>query len=533
MKHITKYYKRLRVTYMKTIWAALALCAFFIPNYTKLESSGNNYFTVEVNGIYIGRVGDEAVVERYVQEARRSIAMSSPELVFMDARVEIKGTEVYFGEVDSEKTIRAGIYNALKGTIQETMHRSYTVKVDETVVNLASSDEVQQLLDAAAGQYDPDGKYDVSLTLDPTRELTVLTPNITEVVSETKAQDIPEAETVEETQTQAGVELFLTDVVTNLENDSELDFSDYDLGLAGIGFNEKIEVVEAYLPEDELTDIETAINLITKEQEVQQIYTIQSGDTLSEISMQFDLPMEELIAMNSDKLETENSMIHVDDRLIITVPEPALSVIWQEQTYYEENYDAPIIYVDNDEWYTTQQITLQEPVQGFRKVVALITYKNAVEQYRELLKEEVVVEAVPKIVERGTKIPPTYVKPIYGGRLTSTFGYRNAPTRGASSNHKGVDWAVPNGTAVMASSSGTVVKAGWASGYGYVVYINHADGRQTRYGHLSKVLVSVGQYVTQGQKIALSGNTGRSTGPHLHFEMIIGGTHVNPLNYLN
>ena len=85
----------------------------------------------------------------------------------------------------------------------------------------------------------------------------------------------------------------------------------------------------------------------------------------------------------------------------------------------------------------------------------------------------------------------------------------------------------------MASSAGTVSKAGWGRGYGYVVYIDHADGRQTRYGHLSKVLVSVGQKVSQGDKIALSGNTGVSTGPHVHFEILINGTQVNPMDYLN
>ena len=91
----------------------------------------------------------------------------------------------------------------------------------------------------------------------------------------------------------------------------------------------------------------------------------------------------------------------------------------------------------------------------------------------------------------------------------------------------------PIGTAVMASSAGTVAKAGWGSGYGYVVYINHADGRQTRYGHLSKVLVKQGEFVQQGEKVALSGNTGRSTGPHLHFEILIGGSQVDPLKQLN
>ena len=86
---------------------------------------------------------------------------------------------------------------------------------------------------------------------------------------------------------------------------------------------------------------------------------------------------------------------------------------------------------------------------------------------------------------------------------------------------------------LVAACGGTVAKAGWGSGYGYVVYINHPDGRQTRYGHLSKVLVKPGQSVSQGQKIALSGNTGRSTGPHLHFEILIGGSQVDPFKYMN
>ena len=136
-------------------------------------------------------------------------------------------------------------------------------------------------------------------------------------------------------------------------------------------------------------------------------------------------------------------------------------------------------------------------------------------------------------MERGTKIPPTYVKPVAGGRLSSRFGSRSAPTKGASTNHKGVDWALPIGTAVVASNAGTVTKAGWASGYGYAVYIKHADGRETRYAHLSKVLVKVGQTVSQGQRIALSGNTGRSTGPHLHFEIRVNGVAVDPLTQLN
>jgi murein DD-endopeptidase MepM/ murein hydrolase activator NlpD len=235
----------------------------------------------------------------------------------------------------------------------------------------------------------------------------------------------------------------------------------------------------------------------------------------------------------NESLESDMTTIRVQDNLIVTVPEPELSVSYTMQEYYEEDYEADVQYVDNDSWYTTQSKVIQEPSAGHRKVVALVTYNDNSEEGREIEKEEVTYQAVPKIVERGTIVPPTYIKPISGGRLTSGFGKRNRPTRGASSYHKGVDWATPVGTSVVASSSGTVTRAGWGSGYGYCVYIHHSDGKDTRYGHLSKVLVSVGQSVTQGQRIALSGNTGVSTGPHLHFEILVNGTQVNPLNYLN
>jgi murein DD-endopeptidase MepM/ murein hydrolase activator NlpD len=85
----------------------------------------------------------------------------------------------------------------------------------------------------------------------------------------------------------------------------------------------------------------------------------------------------------------------------------------------------------------------------------------------------------------------------------------------------------------MASCDGSITQAGWVNGYGYCVTMKHSDGKFTRYGHLSQVLVSVGQTVSQGETIALSGNTGNSTGPHVHFEIIVDGEQENPFNYLD
>jgi murein DD-endopeptidase MepM/ murein hydrolase activator NlpD len=516
--------KRLRICYMEAMAVALFVCMLLFPSLELIKHEGDNYFVVSINGTKVGITGNKDDIDDMLVEARRKTVsqLGTEELVFMDADIEIEGSEKLFGIVDNRKDIISDMAKVLADSTLESHHRSYTVKVNETTVNLSSYDDVKELLQQAIAQYDEDNKFEVSLELDESRELNVL-----EAVIGSKEDDTSD----EELRLSAGVAAEFDSVLKSIEP-AKNSFDDYEEGVVSVEFAEKVEIVESYLLDDELTDLDTAINLVTKEQETQVIYKVVSGDTLSQISLANNIPMENLIAIN-DSLESENTMIRAGQELIITVPEPELSIIWKKQQVYTEDYEADIEYVPNDEWYTTKSVTLQEPSAGRRKVAAVIEYKNGQEESREILKEEIYAEAVPKIVERGTQTPPTYIKPLSGGSLSSGFGARKAPTAGASTYHKGVDWSTPTGTTVYASNAGTVAFAGWASGYGYAVYINHADGRQTRYGHLSKVLVSAGQTVSQGERIALSGNTGRSTGPHVHFEIRINGTAVNPLKYLN
>lgn len=530
MKNITRYYKRVKFTYIKYTVIALFCCLFFLKGYVPFEKTGDNLFHVFVNGTNVGSVADQETAENLLLIARKNIAEESEELTFLDAEMTLEGEEMLWGRVDEEETVCARMETELRKSIHETMQRSYTVKINEYMVNLSNVEEVRQLLAAAVGKYDSEGKFAIELVQDADREFNVLKASVVDMSDEEAVET--GAAGSEMNYLEAGVEDVLSNLGKKEISTEELGFEDYELGLMSMGFAEEIEIVESYLPQSQLTELGTAIERVTKEQETASEYEVVSGDTLSEISIKVNIPMDKIVEMN-DSLENENTPIRVGQKLIITVPEPELSVEWVEQIYAEEVYDADIIYVDNDNWYTTQTEVLQQPSAGFRKIVADVSYLNDKEVGREILKEEIVKEAVPKIVERGTKIPPTYVKPISGGRLTSNFGRRKAPKKGASTYHKGVDWAVPTGTAVYASCGGTVAKAGWGSGYGYVVYINHEDGRQTRYGHLSKVLVKVGQTVKQGEQIARSGNTGVSTGPHLHFEILIGGKQVNPLNYLN
>jgi len=119
------------------------------------------------------------------------------------------------------------------------------------------------------------------------------------------------------------------------------------------------------------------------------------------------------------------------------------------------------------------------------------------------------------------------------GRISSGFGNRFHPVDKKIKFHAGVDLAVPTGTRVGAAAEGIVKFAGWKGGYGNLVVIEHADGRETRYGHLSKLMVSEGEKVSLGQQIALSGSTGKSTGPHLHFEIRENGQVIDPIKFLS
>lgn len=119
------------------------------------------------------------------------------------------------------------------------------------------------------------------------------------------------------------------------------------------------------------------------------------------------------------------------------------------------------------------------------------------------------------------------------GRISSTFGTRFHPVDRTTKFHGGVDIAVPTGTQVSAAAEGTISFAGRKGGYGNLVVIDHPDGRQTRYGHLASIAVSAGDEVGKGQPIALSGSTGKSTGPHLHFEMRENGRAVDPMRILS
>lgn len=196
------------------------------------------------------------------------------------------------------------------------------------------------------------------------------------------------------------------------------------------------------------------------------------------------------------------------------------------QTYtYVEEYSEPTQYVYDDTMYVDETMVYQEADEGSKSITVMSVYEDGKQTEQKILDMEIIDEAEPEIIYVGTKERPEYIIPVKEYILTSNFGAR------WGTNHNGVDLAVETGTPVKAARDGVVTQTGWNGGYGISIYVEHPDGEETRYAHLSEDCVEIGQQVTQGEVIGYSGNTGRSTGPHLHFEIRIDGEAVNPLNY--
>ncbi len=134
------------------------------------------------------------------------------------------------------------------------------------------------------------------------------------------------------------------------------------------------------------------------------------------------------------------------------------------------------------------------------------------------------------IMQRGISVPSRM--PLEGASLTSSFGMRNHPVLGGRRQHQGIDLAAPSGTPVYATADGVVGRADWYSSYGLYISINHGASMETRYAHLSRLAVAAGDNVKKGDLIGYVGSTGRSTGPHLHYEVRVEGLAVNPIPYM-
>lgn len=297
-------------------------------------------------------------------------------------------------------------------------------------------------------------------------------------------------------------------------------------GLESVTLKQKVSTGEIKANPNKLLSSTQLAKVMTTGVESPTTYVVREGDTISSIASDHNITQEEIFANNP---KIDEMAMQIGDELTLTVPQPPITVTTFED-YSEQIVTEPSVEIrKSDSMREGESKVVAQGSTGLKRIDYRVTKQNGQMLREEWLGQEVTKKSSPKVIIKGTKVVQgegsgNLIWPVSGASVTSPFGQRWGKT------HKGID--LVGSSSVMAADDGVVSYAGTMTGYGNVIIINHNNGYETLYGHLSQIDTSTGAIVEQGQHIGVMGNTGHSTGTHLHFEVHSGGAIQNPLGYL-
>lgn len=442
------------------------------------EASENQFakiYHVYVANAYIGSVANEATVEEIVKqkELEASKQFKNMELD-ANANVSIIPEQVFAVETNEAQTVK-DLQQAI--TVQA---KAYSLQVGDTVVaNLKAEEEIEAVIDGLKLQYVTPDELSQFKNNAITSSLPALQKNETRLVD--------------------------------------------------IALSENIATEEAMVDPKEITSVDEAIEILKTGAEEKQVYSVQAGDAFETIAKKHNLTIAQLLELNPTL--TVDSVLQIGQQLNVTVEKPFVSVKAVYEKKSVETIEFAKIVEEDATMLKGEKVVKQEGANGKKEVSYLITEENGERTERVQTEENIVAEPENRVVVTGTKVIPsvgtgTFVWPTEGGYISSQMGSR------WGRYHYGIDIARPSGYTIKAVDNGVVKTAGSHSTYGNYIVIDHNNGLETLYAHLSKIEVSEGQIVAQGAAIGVMGSTGRSTGTHLHLEVHKNGSEVNPLTYL-
>jgi len=239
------------------------------------------------------------------------------------------------------------------------------------------------------------------------------------------------------------------------------------------------------------------------------LYTVQLGDTLWEIAHREGLNVDTILGAN--KSVRKRGFLRTGQKIRIPNQKGVFHEVTEGQTL---SSISKIYKVSKEKIMEINNISDSKPLVAGKEI--FIPGAKLLPSSKEYLLGEI-----------------GFLRPVRSGWFSSGYGYRRDPFNGEIRFHTGVDLGAYEGTPILASKSGEVTFSGWISGYGNIVVVKHTNGYSTKYAHTARNLVSKGMFVRQGQVIALAGNTGRSEGPHLHFEICKNGIPVDPTSFIS
>ena len=296
-------------------------------------------------------------------------------------------------------------------------------------------------------------------------------------------------------------------------------------------FQENIKIKQINTDLNNLQSRKAAKNKLLHGGTIKAVHIVKKGDTFAELAKKNDMTEKALLEVNP---EVNPKKLEVGSKLTVIRPGAMVNLEVSQLVTVNEKIKHKVIEKKTEDMYEGDTEVKKEGKNGKRVVTSRVQTVNGKEIANTAIVEIVESKPVAEILLVGTaERPPSvgdgkFIWPLESGtyRISSEFGAR------WGRNHNGIDLACPQGTDVHAADGGIVTWAGYKGSFGYLVIIDHQNGYETYYAHNSELLVSVGDEVYEGMHIAESGNTGRSTGPHSHFEVRTGGVPYNPRNYL-
>ncbi|MGZ7444761.1 peptidoglycan DD-metalloendopeptidase family protein [Paenibacillus sp. TH7-28] len=462
--------------------AAVVLIAgsVYLAGQQYVKANTVSYYRVYVGGMEIGTIASKAEFESMIERKQQEYRQKYPhaEMAVHTEGITLKPEQAYKAKVDSEETL-GELYSLLTGYA-----KSVELKVDGKVIAIVKDEAAAQaVLEQVKEKYVPQTDQQ---TLASKVKLTGGAKSKTSQVKSKGASVTLESAKITEEVAQGAVDADPNKVLT----------------------------------------VDEAVQKIVQGNEAAIEYEVQEGDTISSIAARFDVKQAELFANNPD---VEERTMQIGTVLNVKALQPALTVKTVEKVTEEIVTEPQLIIRKSDNLKAGESKVVAKGSSGLKTMEYRITRENGVVVAEQWLGQDVTKKATPRIVLKGTKVvgegTGQFAWPVSGASISSSYGSRWGRT------HKGVD-LVSSDRAILAADEGVVSFTGTKTGYGNVIIIDHKNGYETLYGHLSKISVKEGEIVEKGSKIGVMGSTGRSTGTHLHFEIHKNGGVQNPMKYL-
>ncbi|WP_187373812.1 M23 family metallopeptidase [Paenibacillus senegalensis] len=292
-------------------------------------------------------------------------------------------------------------------------------------------------------------------------------------------------------------------------------------------FMQEIDFVSLTVDPEEVAEPEEVKELLETGAVTPVTHTVVQGDCVGCIAHQYKIPVDVIYENNPWIVDDR---IKEGDELNLTVLEPKLSVKTVEELVEQQEIHFETETITDDEMKVGETEVIQAGQNGQKLITFRLTKINGQLREEEIISEEITVEPVKAIIKKGTKVvgegTGNFAWPVESANISSGYGMRWGRL------HKGID-ITSSKRDILAADHGKVKEAGYRYDYGNYVIIDHQNGYETLYGHLSQLDTEAGAIVEQGDKIGVMGSTGDSTGVHLHFEIINSGKVENPMKYLN